>query len=99
MVRAHGRDDRVLHRGGFGIFRGQLSLLPTAVRWLWPSAIGVPGIFIWVGYYRRRFDRKGKPAEAAQGDEFRSGGEVRVALEQAYGLADASDADVLGKSR
>ena len=39
--------------------------LPTAVRWLWPSAIGVPGIFIWVGYYRRRFGRKGKPAEAA----------------------------------
>ena len=34
--------------------------LPTAVRWLWPSAIGVPGIFIWVGYYRRRFGRRGK---------------------------------------
>jgi uncharacterized membrane protein len=39
--------------------------LPTAVRWLWPSAIGVPGIFVWVGYYRRRFGRKGEPAEVA----------------------------------
>jgi len=38
-------------------------LLPTAVRWLWPSAIGVPGIFIWIGYYQRRFGRTGKPAE------------------------------------
>jgi hypothetical protein len=39
--------------------------LPTAVRWLWPSAIGVPGIFIWIGYYKRKFGRKGKLAEAA----------------------------------
>jgi len=39
--------------------------LPTAVRWLWPSAIGVPGIFIWVGYYQRKFGRKAKSAEAA----------------------------------
>ena len=39
--------------------------LPTAVRWLWPSAIGVPGIFIWIGYYQRKFGRKGKLAEAA----------------------------------
>jgi len=40
-------------------------VLPTAVRWLWPSAIGVPGIFIWIGYYKRKFGRKGKLAEAA----------------------------------
>jgi hypothetical protein len=39
--------------------------LPTAVRWLWPSVIGVPGIIIWTGYYKRRFSGKGKPAEAA----------------------------------
>jgi uncharacterized membrane protein len=31
--------------------------LPLEARWLWPSAIGVPGIFIWIGYYRRRFGR------------------------------------------
>jgi hypothetical protein len=39
--------------------------LPTAVRWLWPSAIGVPGIFIWVGYYRKRLGQTGNPAEVA----------------------------------
>lgn len=39
--------------------------LPTAVRWLWPSAIGVPGIFIWVGYYKRKFAGKSKAAVAA----------------------------------
>ena len=31
--------------------------LPPEVRWLWPSAIGVPGIFIWIGYYQKRFGR------------------------------------------
>jgi uncharacterized membrane protein len=41
--------------------------LPAAVRWLWPTAVGVPGIFIWVGYYKRKFGRDGKPAVAAQG--------------------------------
>jgi hypothetical protein len=39
--------------------------LPPAVRWLWPSVIGVPGIFIWIGYYQRRLGRKSKPAETA----------------------------------
>ena len=39
--------------------------LPITARWLWPSAIGVPGIFIWTGYYRRRFGRTGKPADTA----------------------------------
>ena len=32
--------------------------LPTAVRWLWPSAIGIPAIFLWIRYYRRKFDSK-----------------------------------------
>jgi len=39
--------------------------LPLTARWLWPSAIGVPGIFIWTGYYKKRFGRTGKPADAA----------------------------------
>ncbi len=30
--------------------------LPAVVRWLWPSAIGVPGIFIWIGCYRKKFN-------------------------------------------
>lgn len=40
--------------------------LPTAVRWLWPSAVGIPGIFIWIGYYKRRFSgRRSQAIEAA----------------------------------
>ena len=39
--------------------------LPLTIRWLWPSAIGVPGIFIWIGFYRRKFGRKEKRVEAA----------------------------------
>jgi hypothetical protein len=34
--------------------------LPTAVRWLWPTAVGVPLIVLWVRYYRVRF-RRGQP--------------------------------------
>jgi hypothetical protein len=40
--------------------------LPTAARWLWPSAIGVPAISIWTSYYKRKFGRTGKPVEAAR---------------------------------
>ncbi|MGH9580610.1 MAG: DUF2306 domain-containing protein [Terriglobales bacterium] len=29
--------------------------LPTLVRWLWPTAIGVPLLLIWIGYYRHKF--------------------------------------------
>jgi hypothetical protein len=32
--------------------------LPTLVRWLWPSVIGVPAIFIWVGRYKKRFSSR-----------------------------------------
>jgi uncharacterized membrane protein len=35
-----------------------LKFLPPTVRWLWPSIIGVPAIFIWVAYYQRKFNRK-----------------------------------------
>jgi uncharacterized membrane protein len=34
------------------------TFLPTAVRWLWPSAIGVPAILLWIRYYRRKFNPK-----------------------------------------
>jgi hypothetical protein len=34
--------------------------LPTTVRWLWPTAVGVPLIALWVRYYRARF-RRGQP--------------------------------------
>jgi hypothetical protein len=40
------------------------SFLPPTVRWLWPSAIGIPVIFLWIGYYQRKFNRR-KDAAAA----------------------------------
>jgi uncharacterized membrane protein len=36
--------------------------LPVAIRWLWPSIIGIPGIFLWVAKYRRA--HKAVPAHA-----------------------------------
>jgi hypothetical protein len=32
-----------------------LHFLPELIRWLWPSAVGVPAIIFWIYYYRRRF--------------------------------------------
>jgi hypothetical protein len=29
--------------------------LPTVIRWLWPTLIGVPAIMIWTRYYKRKF--------------------------------------------
>jgi len=31
------------------------TFLPPIVRWLWPTAVGVPLIVLWIRYYRRRF--------------------------------------------
>ncbi len=31
--------------------------LPMVIRWLWPSAIGIPAIFLWIAYYRKKFSR------------------------------------------
>lgn len=39
------------------------SMLPEAVRWLWPTAIGVPLIIVWIAYYKARFRRR-TPARA-----------------------------------
>jgi hypothetical protein len=39
--------------------------LPTVVRWLWPSAVGVPGLLLWVSYYKTKFSRPLKTASAA----------------------------------
>jgi hypothetical protein len=27
--------------------------------------VGLPGIFIWISYYRRQFNRTGRPLDAA----------------------------------
>jgi hypothetical protein len=43
------------------------TLLPVTVRWLWPTALGVPLIQAWVASYRRRLERRADaPAIAAQ---------------------------------
>jgi uncharacterized membrane protein len=31
-------------------------VLPTTVRWLWPTMVGTPLIAIWITYYKRRFN-------------------------------------------
>ena len=33
----------------------KFTFLPTTVRWLWPTLIGMLGIVAWVRYYRTRF--------------------------------------------
>jgi len=40
--------------------------LPAAVRWLWLSVIGVPAIFLWVSYYRGKFNRRAVASAATQ---------------------------------
>lgn len=39
--------------------------LPVVVRWLWPSVLGTPAIFIWIAYYKRRFNRSSGRTAAA----------------------------------
>lgn len=39
------------------------TFLPTAVRWLWPTAIGTPLVAAWITYYKLRF-RRAKTATA-----------------------------------
>jgi hypothetical protein len=34
------------------------SFLPLTAKWLWPTVIGTPAIFIWVTYYKIRFNRR-----------------------------------------
>jgi uncharacterized membrane protein len=42
-----------------------LRFLPAVVRWLWPLAIGVPVILIWIRYYRQKFNSKKTVSVAA----------------------------------
>jgi hypothetical protein len=41
-----------------------MKFLPPTVRWLWPTLVGVPVIFLWIGYYQRKFGRKKEVAAA-----------------------------------
>jgi hypothetical protein len=35
-----------------------LSALPTIIRWLWPTIIGIPLMMMWINYYKRKFAGK-----------------------------------------
>jgi uncharacterized membrane protein len=35
-----------------------LQFLPYMWRWLWPTAIGIPGIVLWTRYYAKKFARQ-----------------------------------------
>ena len=43
-----------------------LTFLPPVIRWLWPTVIGTVGIFVWIGYYRRKFERRSHGAPVVQ---------------------------------
>jgi uncharacterized membrane protein len=41
-----------------------LRFIPMPWRWLWPTILGVPVIFVWIAYYHTKFDRKKEAATA-----------------------------------
>ena len=56
------------------------TFLPPLVRWLWPTAVGVPVIVLWTRYYRRKFAKprvaraapQREPGEAAAAEPTRT---------------------------
>ena len=36
------------------------TFLPSIIQWLWPTIIGVPLLFAWINYYRRKIFKEGK---------------------------------------
>lgn len=42
--------------------------LPTLVRWLWPTVVGLIGTVVWVNHYRRKFAAKSIRSEATLAD-------------------------------
>jgi hypothetical protein len=38
------------------------TFLPTTVRWLWPTVLGVPLVALWIGSYKARFRRSRSPS-------------------------------------
>jgi hypothetical protein len=45
-----------------------LGFLPPVVRWLWPTAVGLPAILLWQRHYRRKFRRARGGGAAAELD-------------------------------
>lgn len=39
------------------------SFLPPAVRWLWPTIIGIPAIILWERYYQNKFNQGKIPSQ------------------------------------
>jgi len=53
---------------GAGRFLGAyFTGLYAVVPWVLPSIIGIPATRIWIGYYRRKFERRDAPASAGRG--------------------------------
>lgn len=42
-----------------------LTMLPTLVRWLWPTVIGTPLIVVWIRRYQRKFGEGKRPRDVA----------------------------------
>lgn len=42
-----------------------LTMLPTVVRWLWPTIVGTPLIVVWIRRYQRKFGEGKKPRDVA----------------------------------
>ncbi len=38
----------------------------SLIVWLWPTAIGVPGLIIWITYYKTKFRRKAEKSSVAE---------------------------------
>jgi hypothetical protein len=47
-----------------------LNALPTIIRWLWPTIIGIPLMTIWINYYKRKFAAGKKVEELVVVKEF-----------------------------
>lgn len=45
-----------------------LTMLPPAVRWLWPTAVGTPLIALWIRRYQRRFEGDGRAGGGVEPD-------------------------------
>ncbi|MGH7597290.1 MAG: hypothetical protein ACREOI_13125 [bacterium] len=48
------------------------SFLPPLVRWLWPTAVGVPLLSIWVRSYRRKFTQRSRSIQVETAKVFAS---------------------------
>lgn len=55
--------------------------------WLGPTAIGVPGIFAWIGYYRRNFEPRANGGVGGNGEKRSHGGTEKQRRTEAMSAA------------